>query len=293
MNIDVLGRQKLNDILQSSPEQINQNFDRLTSDIITIADALNAYEIDLSSDDDVTGNLGVSHLNSGTNAAAGYFWEGTGAWVQPVSTYTPRSTTRRWSCFHATPGTIVTTGIAAPTETSAAGSTVDATSVWRTYTSGAGVGAQAGLDTVTFLRATHNPTIYMYVRTGTSLTGVRLWLGLSAAGHTNVDTHAGNTVSFRYSTVASDTGWMGVTRDGTTQAVTAKVADIAVSTAYLLKIAITGGGTSVAFSVDGGTAVTATANIPGAVNLLLSMQIFSTAGGARTWEARGFHMEGD
>ncbi len=33
----------------------------------------------------VTGNLGVSHLNSGTNADANHFWSGAGTWLLPVA----------------------------------------------------------------------------------------------------------------------------------------------------------------------------------------------------------------
>src|SRR5262249_16116851 len=35
---------------------------------------------------DITGNLGVSHLNSGTSADSSHYWRGDGAWVVPAFT---------------------------------------------------------------------------------------------------------------------------------------------------------------------------------------------------------------
>jgi hypothetical protein len=69
-------------------------------------------------------------------------------------------------------------------------------------------------------------------------------------------------IGFRYSTIAGDGGWVGVSRDGTTLSVTATVAPINASTKYKLKIRKSGG--TVFFSVNGGAEISLASNIPAA-----------------------------
>lgn len=97
--------------------------------------------------------------------------------------------------------------------------------------------------------------------TGSNIAALRLWVGLQGAGPgAGTDTTSGNSVTFRYSTVAGDGGWVGVTNDGT-QAVTGTVAAIAASTFYTLRIWCTAVGT-VNFSVNGGTTVSTSTHVP-------------------------------
>ena len=283
MNISLEARQKQNDITVAEAEGINSNFDRITNDIQDIVDALNDYQIDLTSD--VTGELPADNIDQdglGLNA------------LDFVATLT----TRRVFGFQAFMSTAYAIGApdAQFTHTSAAGATPDATTGWYVYTSGAGAGSGTGIESPSFCRIGHNPRIRFYIRTGSTITGVRYWFGYGNGAHTNVDTHAGHTASFRYSTVASDTGWMGVTRDGTTQSVTTlKVHDIAASTIYMLDISVSG--STVTFTVNdltNGTDGTGTlsANLPtAAINLLVSGRAFTTAGGARTWELSRFQAD--
>lgn len=286
MNIELHTRKKANDIIEGTSEMhVNENFDRMSKDVLDMSTALQDYLIDLTAD--VTGELPVANID--TDALESTL--GTGNFLQNAAYLR--------SCWmHATPGTIVTVGIAAPTETGAVGSNVDTTSVWRQYTSGAGAGANAGHDMVTFVRVGHEPKCVIYLRTGATITGIRHWLGLSSAGMTNVDTHAGHCAAFRYSTVAGEAGFVGVFRDGTTQEITAALGTYAASTLYRLTIEFTSA-TACTFTVDdvtNGTTASASlsTNTPGSTTSLeVSNQIFTTAGGARSWEFGRFHLEGN
>lgn len=90
------------------------------------------------------------------------------------------------------------------------------------------------------------------------ITTVRYMIGMGV-NNENTDTLANNWIGFRYSTAVPDGGWVGVTYDGT-QAVTATVAAIAANTRYVLRIRKVSG--TVFFSVNGGTEVSTSSNVP-------------------------------
>ena len=118
------------------------------------------------------------------------------------------------------------------------------------------------------------PTTDFLIRTGADISSVRIWCMLVDTATNNSDNLGGvggSGVGFRYSTVAGDSGWVGVTRDGATQTVSAAVAGIAVSTEYRLRIRIPEI-TSAFFSVNGGTEVEVTTNLP-ATNISLRWRV--------------------
>ena len=131
--------------------------------------------------------------------------------------------------------------------------------------SGNGAGIQAN-HAVTM--AVCDPTWTYILQTGASVANVRIWIILMNGATSDVDEFAAarNYMGFRFSTVVPDTGWVGVTKDGTTQAVTAEVAAIAADTLYKLKIRKSG--SSVFFSVNDGTEIEQTNNLPASTSQL-------------------------
>lgn len=120
-------------------------------------------------------------------------------------------------------------------------------------------GATGG--TLRDLDYTWNWDISFAVRTdANTATNVRFLVG-TGVNIENADTGITSAnVSFRYSTSAGDTGWVGITSDGT-QATTAQVgANIADNTAYILRIRKVGG--TVFFSVNGSTEVSTSSHVP-------------------------------
>lgn len=109
----------------------------------------------------------------------------------------------------------------------------------------------------------HDPTRTVLIRTGADITNIRIWSVLTSANPTDADDMGGakEYMGFRYSTVAGDPGWVGVTRNAATgQTVSTIVAAIAASTLYKLRTRKSG--TSVFFSVNDGDEVEVITNLP-------------------------------
>lgn len=110
--------------------------------------------------------------------------------------------------------------------------------------------------------------IYITLRTGADVTDVRYWFGLTANVITSSDsfgTGSNGALLFRYSTAAGDGGWIGQSciSGAANHSETATIAAIAANTTYKLRLRFIRSGTpTVYFSVNDGTEISLTTNIP-------------------------------
>ena len=132
---------------------------------------------------------------------------------------------------------------------------------------------------------THDPTADFFMATGTPTGGAgqKYWIGVFNTKTTptlSSDTApATNFAAFRFSTAASDTKWQYVTRDGAATTVTDSGVTVTADTEYHLKVRISG--STVYFSINGGSETAVTANIPGATEVLYpQLQVWKDVTGA-------------
>jgi hypothetical protein len=163
-------------------------------------------------------------------------------------------------------------------------------------TSGTVMSLTTGAPTATLSMLDDDFDLVAELITGTSVAAMRFWFGITSDSTFNTDTLAsastGGGILFRFSTVAGDGGFVGYTAAGGGGAthVSATVNTIVASTAYKLRIRFVRQGTPTAFfSVNDGTEVAMTANLPatGAV-YLIGLAIVTQANVAKSIGWRSF-----
>lgn len=190
----------------------------------------------------------------------------------------------RWArnswAVRAAAATVQTDGIAAPTSTGTPTASNQTDSTYINYATAATAGLSAGQVSATFnlLRRQYNPKISAVIRP-VDLTSMRFWFGFFSAAPTSVDSIAGATeaAAFRF-TGGTDNYWTPVTKDSSTQTTgSGTVAPVANQRA-LLQIELDNTNGRALFTVDNGTPIVITTNLPAATTELgFALIIFTTA----------------
>jgi hypothetical protein len=267
INLTARGRQEDFQTLDDrTPEHLNTEFDTIRSKLTDIVESLNAYAIDLTTD--VTGILPEVHGGTGATSAPITAWA---AWDRRVAGFTAHGSTITSGLYD--------WGLDGLSVTGFNNTTADNTSWWTELRTTAAIGNTASLTWNNWCRINHLPRYRIYMHTGASLDALRLWCGWTNATPAGLDDMSANHCAmFRYSTVAGDGGWVGVSSNGIAQSVTSTVATIATSTTYILDITVNSL-SSISFSVNEGTPQEITTTISSGTNLVpwLSVETRSAA----------------
>jgi hypothetical protein len=152
------------------------------------------------------------------------------------------------------------------------------------YASGGVSGNSAGaLTSFSLFRADLNPDFQIIFRTPSTMTDVRLHIAFISSTQTNSDDYAAHGAGFRYSTVAGDTGWTPITRNGATQSAGTAIGSApAADTIYKLRIRTIDQGVTWKFSVNGGAEQDKTTHVPTASTTMgLYFKVITQTGSAR------------
>lgn len=168
-----------------------------------------------------------------------------------------------WS-IRAAAATLQQVGIAAPTIANTPANANQTDGPYVTLPTTASSGNLGGFVTATFnlVRLAYDPIVEWLIKTDSTISSIRIWIGLASADVTNSDTASGSFIGFRYSTVAGDAGWMPVNRDGTTQTVGTAIGTVQASTVYKLRLRLVSGTPTCYFSVNDGAEQAFATNIP-------------------------------
>ena len=150
------------------------------------------------------------------------------------------------------------------------GSTTNADTATRSYVSLSGGTTSGGVgswvDTAAELRLDHliGRSVTFIVKTDPALTTTRLWVALYATTTpSGTDSPTTNIIGVRYSTGASDTGWVAYTGNGVSGQASGLIAAIAAATEYIWQFRVTSA-TTVDFYCNGVFVYSASATLPGA-----------------------------
>lgn len=118
----------------------------------------------------------------------------------------------------------------------------------------------------------HSPTFWAKIITGADLTAVRYFIGLFSNFPVADNMGAFSGIGFRFSTTASDAGWVGICGNGSTVTTSAAIATIAANTVYDFRVRVNSTSGQAFFSVNGGAETIIATNLP-AANTPLSMHV--------------------
>ena len=171
---------------------------------------------------------------------------------------------KNWFRLRGAAATVSAVGIATPTIANTPASANDSSNTFITLPTTSSSGNIGGFVSTTFnlVRPDHDPIIEIMVKTDATITTQRLWIGIASQDVTNSDTVSGSFIGFRWSTVAPDTGFVPVLRDGTTQSVGTAIGTVAASTTYKLRIRVDSGNSRAFFSVNDSAEQTFGTNFP-------------------------------
>jgi len=179
-------------------------------------------------------------------------------------------------------------GASTLTVTDAAAATTGATSNrdYRMSNTAASASSLSSLVSASRTTRQRGPRWSAWVKTGTNITSIRLWAGLTFASNSMTDdgTSSRDYVLFRYSTNASDGNWMACSGDAT-NAASCNDTGIRVSanTEYLLEIDCRNSAACV-YWVNGSPVVRKTTNLPGlSSNLKTWFSVESLTAAARSF----------
>jgi len=207
-------------------------------------------------------------------------------WTDPTTglSLLPIPTTRKFAFMEAIGTATPATAIWAANSDGTLTSVVDATSTWIRHTTAAGPAAAGFRLNASWNWIDHNPTMKVYLRTGTDITSSRYWIiiaNTSAAVSNADDQHLLKGVGIRYS-AGTDTGWVTWKSDGTTQATGGvNLGTIAAGTVYAMTIKVNNAGADADITVGSTTQNVAIGAATLGTAMRNNIQVTTTVAGTR------------